>query len=164
MAGQSRRSRVQLSLNSLGSMLFSLIPSANEGFSLPYGLDTFPSTEAGRAFSSTATDGPVGFLEEKGIRTGGMLGIDPLEGVCCIILVQEAHANEKVPESNYEELRNRCRTEENTRDNAGEGNDGVKRDRQMDPERRWAIKTDEAWFLDLFPRAVVEAGRPGKYA
>lgn len=66
--------RIQLNLNSFGSILFSFSPNANEGLSR-YGLVTFASLGVGRAFSSTAGSVfTVGRLEEKGIRKGGMVG------------------------------------------------------------------------------------------
>lgn len=68
------RQRVQLSLNSFGSIFFSLIPSARDGL-LEYGLRvSFESWEAGRAFSSLTsvplTTGPL--REVNGSRNGGM--------------------------------------------------------------------------------------------
>lgn len=67
-------SLTELNLNSLGSTFFSLMPSANEGLSLPYGLWTLPSTEFGRKFSSVVGVGAVGRFEVKGMRKGGMMG------------------------------------------------------------------------------------------
>jgi len=69
-------SLTELSLNSLDSIFFSLIPRANEGLSLPYGLLTLPSKDPGRVFSSEVSTGAVGRLEVKGMyeRKGGMVG------------------------------------------------------------------------------------------
>lgn len=68
------RRRIQLNLNSLGSIFFSLSPKANEGLSR-YGLVTLESLGVGRAFSSSAGSVlTMGRLDVKGIRKGGMVG------------------------------------------------------------------------------------------
>jgi len=68
-------SRIQLSLNSFGSICFSFIPKARDGLSL-YGLEISAPCIVGRAFSSLVGFVPfvvTGFLEVNGILNGGIV-------------------------------------------------------------------------------------------